>query len=150
MSFEKDIDEIMDYAHYWNWLPDWDVVKKIYHIFPNAYSVLTPFAFAYLEELIRSMTSNYGREVLDKYGNPGRHLVSTDLMKLAIKENSDNTQLVELLEHTKKYFSPSSSSDNGDNRHSVVHGYMHSRFWDKDSFEILIHDIASLSQYAGF
>ena len=150
MSFESDLEKIMDHAHSWNWLPDWGVVEKIYRAFPNSYSVMTPFAYAYLEELIRSMTSDYGVEILDDEKKPKKHKVSSDLIKLAIAENNDNTELVELLEQTAQYFSKSSSIDNGNNRHSVAHGFMHPRFWDKESFEMLVHDIALLSQFAGF
>jgi hypothetical protein len=57
MNINDDFTEIMNHAHYWNWLPDWDVVHEVYLDFPNSYSVLTPFAYAYLEELIRSKTS---------------------------------------------------------------------------------------------
>lgn len=66
MNIDDDFKEIMLYAHYWNWLPDWNEVEKIYDTFPYSYSVLTPFAYSYLEELIRSTTSEYGRELLDK------------------------------------------------------------------------------------
>ena len=30
MSIEKDFDEILDYAHFWHWAPDWALVKEIY------------------------------------------------------------------------------------------------------------------------
>lgn len=49
MDIIKDFQEISDYAHYWNWAPDWLVVKNIYEKIPESYSVLTPFAYAYLE-----------------------------------------------------------------------------------------------------
>lgn len=77
--------------------------------------------------------------------------VGMALVKLAIEENKDkNKGLVILLEKIKPYFKQSSVKDSGDNRNSVAHGYMHPRFWDKHSFEKLIHDIALLSEYAGF
>ena len=148
MSFEKDIELIMNHAHFWNWLPDWGVVQEIYQAFPNSYSVLTPFVYAYLEELIRSMTSDYG--ILDEQGNSKNHTVSAKLIEIAIKENKEKQDLIELLEDTKRYFSRSSLFDKGDNRHSVAHGYLHPRFWDKESFEMLVHNIALLSQYSGF
>ncbi|MDD3270228.1 MAG: hypothetical protein PHX14_12995 [Syntrophomonadaceae bacterium] len=44
MNIIDDFNEIMNYAHYRNWLPDWGVVKDIYQAFPESYSVLTPFA----------------------------------------------------------------------------------------------------------
>ena len=68
MNITNDFQEILYYAHYWNWAPDWLVVKNIYEKIPESYSVLTPFAYAYLEELIRSTTSEYGRELLDENG----------------------------------------------------------------------------------
>ena len=50
----------------------------------------------------------------------------------------------------KKYFKDSTPDDSGNNRNSVAHGYMHSRFWTKESFEELIHDIARVSKHSGF
>ena len=63
MTIDDAFEEIMKYAHYWNWVPDWQVAKEIYEDFPNSYSVLSPFAYSFLEELIRSTTSEYGRQV---------------------------------------------------------------------------------------
>ncbi|NLN49357.1 MAG: hypothetical protein GX154_09810 [Clostridiales bacterium] len=150
MSINDDFDEIMDYAHFWNWSPDWGVVQKVYQSFPDSYSVLTPFAYAYLEELIKSTTSEYGIEVLDALGKPRRRKVGIELINFAISENSSNQNYFALLEKAKLYFSPSKPEDLGDNRNNVVHGYMHPRFWDKDSFEKLIHFIATLSKYSKF
>jgi hypothetical protein len=77
--------------------------------------------------------------------------VGIALINLAIKENKDrNPELVSLLEEMKVYFRFSQPTDRGDNRNSVAHGYMHSRFWDRTSFERLIHDIALISKHAGF
>lgn len=150
MKVNDDFAEIMDYAHFWNWSPDWSVVQEVYQAFPNSYSVLTPFAYSYLEELIRSTSSEYGIEVFDDSGKPKRRKVGKDLIDLAIRENSSDHGLVALLEKYKAYFMPSKSTDAGDNRHSVHHGYMHPRFWTKESFEQLIHDIATFSKHARF
>ena len=68
MNLSDSFEEIMLNAHFWNWGPDWQVVKDIYEAFPNSYSVLSPFAYSYLEELIRSTTSEYGIEVYDENG----------------------------------------------------------------------------------
>ena len=150
MNLQNDFMEIMNYAHMWNWAPDMDVLQRIYDEFPESYSVLTPFAYTYLEELIRSLTSQYGREYSDANGNPLKRKVGYALLSLAIQENQNNSKLVALLNDMKDYFSISTSEDTGDNRNSTVHGYMHPRYWSKDSFEKLIHDIALLSPYAGF
>lgn len=151
MNIIDDFNEIMNYAHYWNWLPDWGVVKDIYQAFPESYSVLTPFAYAYLEELIRSTTSEYGIEIRDESGNPKRRKVGIRLLELAIEENkSHNSEFVSMLEKMKSYYILSQPTDGGDNRNSVVHGYMHPRFWNKDSFENLVHDIALISKHAKF
>jgi hypothetical protein len=150
MNIKKDFDKIMDYAHMWNWVPDWDVVVKIYDQFPESYSVLTPFAYTYLEEMIRSTTSEYGIEILDNDGQPKKRKVGLTLVKLAITENSNNEQYCKLLESVKPHFSSSKRTDKGDNRNSVVHGYMHPRFWTQESFEELVHLIAELSPYAQF
>lgn len=151
MSIIDDFDEIMNYAHYWNWVPDWDLVKEIYSTYPNSYSILSPFAYAYLEEIIRSTTSEYGIEIRDVSGKPRNRKVGMGLIKLAISENnSKNQELVNMLEKIKTYYLESKTTDRGDNRNSVAHGYMHPRFWDKESFEKLVHDIALISKYAGF
>ena len=150
MSINDDFKEIMDYAHFWNWLPDWGVVQEVYQSFPNSFSVLTPFSYAYLEELIRFTTSEYGIEVLDDLGKPRRRKVGIGLINLAISENSSNLGYIALLEKTKAYFSLSKPTGAGDNRNNVVHGYMHPRFWDKESFERLLHEIATLSKYSKF
>ncbi|PKM64913.1 MAG: hypothetical protein CVU96_00355 [Firmicutes bacterium HGW-Firmicutes-20] len=151
MTISDDFDEIMNYAHFWNWLPDWRIVKEIYMSIPNSYSILSPFAYAYLEEIIRSTTSEYGIEILDEDGKPRKRKVGMELIKLAIEENnSENPELVTMLKKLEIYYLKSQATDRGDNRHSVAHGYMHSRFWGKESFEILVHDIALISKYAGF
>ena len=126
------------------------MVQEVYQTVPNSFSVLTPFAYSYLEELIRSTTSEYGIEILDDSGKPKRRKVGIGLINFAISENSNNPDYVALLEKTKAYFSSSNPIDKGDNRNNVVHGYMHPRFWDKESFERLLHDIATLSKYSKF
>lgn len=151
MKLEEDFKEILNYAHMWNWATDISLMQEIYNQFADSYSILTPFAYCYLEELIRSTTSQYGRELLpDKDGNPIRREVGYGLLKLAIKENKENTEYVKLLNEMKKYFKDSTPDDSGNNRNSVAHGYMHSRFWTKESFEELIHDIARVSKHSGF
>lgn len=149
MNIDNDFDEIIKYAHFWNWLPDWDIVKKIYKEFPDSYSILTPFAYSYLEELIRSTTSEYGKSLIDKNGNMMKKKVGIQLIKIAIKEN-DNQDLISLLREYKKYFRVAQITDSGDNRNSVDHGFIHPISWTKESFEQLIHDIARISKFARF
>ena len=150
MNIDNDFAKIIDYAHLWNWAPDWNIVQKIYHEFPESYSILIPFAYAYLEELIRSTTSEYGMELQDDLGNPKKRKVGMKLIKLALNENKNNSGLTACLEKLKPYYEPSCSIDSGDNRNSVAHGYMHPRFWNKNAFETLINDIACFSKYSGF
>lgn len=150
MNITNDFQEILYYAHYWNWAPDWLVVKNIYEKIPESYSVLTPFVYAYLEELIRSTTSEYGRELLDENGNPKRRKVGLGLIKLAKEENNKNLEYIEKLNEIEKYFENSTDLDSGDNRNSVDHGYMHPRFRTQEPFESLIHDIAIMSKYSRF
>ena len=69
------------------------------------------------------------------------------LINLAIKENSENKELVDLLEEYKKYFERSTRLDEGDNRNSVNHGYTYPIQWTKENFEELIKDIARLSEF---
>ena len=49
MALQEDFNQIIDYAHFWNWAPDWGEVQRIYEKFPDSFSVLTPFAYSYLE-----------------------------------------------------------------------------------------------------
>lgn len=146
-----DFDEICDYAHMWNWAPDWYMVKQIYTAFPDSYSVLTPFAYTYLEELIRSTTSEYGVPLLDREGKKNSIKVGLKLVNLAIKENSENQEYVELLEKVKKHFKYDYNDLHEENgRNKDLHGHLHPRFWSKEDFEKLILDIAEMSQFAGF
>ena len=152
MELNDAFDEICNCTHMWNWGPDWEVFRRVYLAFPNSYAILTPFAYSYLEELIRSTTSEYGRELVntDKTIKKYRK-VGTKLIDLAIEENKvSKPDFVRTLHEIKSYFLQSESTDIGDNRNSVAHGYMHPRFWDQESFEKLICDIAKLSKYAGF
>lgn len=152
MKLNEAFDEIYNHAHIWNWGPDWEVLRNIYKAFPNSYSVLTPFAYSYLEELIRSTTSEYGRELVSDDGTSKKYRkVGIKLIDLAIKENKDRKpEYVNILYEIKSYFSLSKSTDISENRNSVSHGYMHPRFWDKESFEKLIFNLAKLSKYSGF
>jgi hypothetical protein len=151
MKISDAFEEIYDHTHFWNWGPDWEIFRKVYEAFPDSYSILIPFAYSYLEELIRSTTSEYGLELKDENGLSKRRKVGVGLIQLAIEENNLNKpEFVEILDEIKNYFSNSQSTDVGDNRNSVAHGYMHSRYWDQESFEKLIFDIARLSKYAGF
>jgi hypothetical protein len=153
MNLNEAFNEITNYSHFPNWAPDWEVVREVYQTFPNSYSVLTPFAYSYLEELIRSTTSEYGRVAVNKKDMSviKYRKVGIKLIKLAIKENKDNNpEYVKILSEINPYFSESKITDAGDNRNSVLHGYIHPRFWDKKSFERLIFDIAKLSKYSKF
>ena len=152
MTIDEAFEEIMNYAHFWNWVPDLQVAKEVYETFPNSYSILVPFAYSFLEELIRSTTSEYGIVAYDKNWNEkDKRKVGMSILNLAIKENqSKKPEYVKLLKEIKKYYYNSKSTDEGDNRHSVAHGYMHPRYWSKESFEKLIYDIAKIAKYSGF
>ena len=127
-----------------NWIYDIELAMKIYKDNPDSYSVLFPFIYSYLEECIRSLTTEFGKNLLlDKK----RYKVGMELIKLAIEENSENKKLVDLLEEYKKYFKKSTIFDEGDNRNSVNHGYTHPILWTKENFEELVKDIARLSDF---
>lgn len=83
MNTKDDFKEIIQYAHWTNWLPDISLMQDIYTEFDNSYSILTPFAYCYLEELIRSTTSEYGRELLDEDGKSKKRKLGISLIKLA-------------------------------------------------------------------
>ena len=151
MSIINDFDTIYDYTHMWNWGPDWIIVKEIYSTFPDSYSVLTPFAYTYLEELIRSTTSEYGVPLLNREGKKNNIKVGIKLVNLAIRENNENEPYVKLLEKAKKYFRYDYNDPHDENgRNTVLHGHLHPMFWDKDEFEKLVHFIAEMSPYARF
>lgn len=150
MSIVDDFNTIIDYAHFWNWAPDWHVVKEIYRLKPESYSVLTPFAYTYLEELIRTTTNEYGIPFFDMNGKPTKIKVGMALINLAIQENSNNHKYVQMLKKTKKYFTYINNTYDENGRNKVLHGHLHPRFWDKESFEDLIHHIAELSQFSKF
>ncbi len=151
MNIDDIFKEIILNSHMWNWAPDWALLEEIYQNHPNSYSILTPFAYTYLEELVRTMTSQYGRQIFDDNQKEIKNReVGVKLIKLAIKENSKNLALVEVLTETKKFFINSKPDDEGGNRNSVVHGYMHPRYWNKESFESLLAHIAKLSKYSKF
>lgn len=147
----KDFDRIINHAHFWNWAPDWEIVKSIYIRFPDSYSILTPFAYSYFEELIRSTTSEYGITFLNRDGKKNKFKVGMGLIKLAKDENVDKPEYIKLLNKAKKYFQYEYEDPREENgRNKVVHGHLHPRFWTKEAFEQLIHDIAEMSEYAGF
>ena len=81
-----------------NWISDIELAMEIYKAYPGSYSVLFPFMYSYLEECIRSLTTEFGKNLLlDKK----RYTVGTELINLAIEENSENKELVDLLEEYK-------------------------------------------------
>lgn len=151
---DKDIknafNTIEECAHMWNWLPDINIVVDIYEHYPDSYSVLLPFMYAYMEEVIRSTTSEYGREIVKNRKAVNNRKTGINLVKLAIEENQDNEEYVLILKDIEKYYKGSSAKNTGDNRNSTLHGYMHSRYWSKESFENVVKDIARLSPFARF
>lgn len=150
MSIYDDLDEIWDHSHYWNWSPDWLVVKEIYQKVPNSYSVLMPFAYSYFEEMIRSTTSEYGLPLFDRNQKPVRVKVGMGLINLAIEENKDKAEYISLLEKAKRHFTYTEITNDENGRNRVMHGRVHPRFWGQEAFEELIHDIAEMSKYAQF
>ena len=127
-----------------NWISDIELAMEIYKAYPGSYSVLFPFMYSYLEECIRSLTTEFGKNLLLE---KKRYTVGTELINLAIEENSENKELVDLLEEYRKYFKSSTIFDEGDNRNSVSHGYTHPILWTKENFEELVKDIARLSDF---
>ncbi len=146
MGVKKDFEVIVDNVDN-HWRVDWELAKKIYEVESESYSVLEPFAYSYLEYLIRYKTSQCGDNICDKNGKRIRQKVSNNLIALAKEENKENKELCMLLDELKKYFRPVSPGNKGDNRHSVMHGITLPINWNKKEFESLIHDIARLSKY---
>lgn len=88
--------------------------------------------------------------MFDENGQPIRIKVGMPLICLAIQENSNNIEYVDLLNDTKKYFAHINNTCDENGRNKVMHGHMHPRFWSKESFEDLIHHIAMLSKFSKF
>lgn len=128
MAIYDDFNEILDYAHFWNWAPDWDVVREVYEKVPTSYSVLTPFAYTYLEEMIRSTTSEYSMPLYKRDGTPVTVKRGNALIDLAIKENQENTEYIQLLERMRSYFKSIKDTPDSNNRNKVMHGRVHPRF----------------------
>lgn len=150
MSVFDDLDVMWGHSHYWNWSPDWLVVKEVYEKVPTAYSVLMPFTYSYFEEMIRSTTSEYSCPLFDRNGDPVKVKVGMALINMAIEENKENSEYVALLEKAKKYFKYTENSNDENGRNRVMHGRVHPRFWSQEDFENLIHDIAEMSPFAQF
>lgn len=131
MALQEDFNQIIDYAHFWNWAPDWGEVQRIYEKFPDSFSVLTPFAYSYLEELIRTTTSDYGLPLFDRNGQPVKVNVGMKLISLAIAENQNNQEYVKVLEETKKYFKYVKVNNDENGRNRVMHGFVHPRFLEQ-------------------
>ena len=134
MALQEDFNQIIDYAHFWNWAPDWGEVQRIYEKFPDSFSVLTPFAYSYLEELIRTTTSDYGLPLFDRNGQPVKVNVGMKLISLAIAENQNNQEYVKVLEETKKYFKYVKVNKDENGSQSEKHGFVHCRCLGKYYF----------------
>lgn len=148
MTKEKTLEyfnTILGYAQYWRWAPDIQVVKEIYTERNDAYSVLAPFMYSYLEELIRSMTPEYGHTFEEREGKVGWNLID-----LAIKEanNGDAINLLKAIQN--EHFSKFDLLEGGKNRNNVDHGVVHPSAWIESDFQKLIKDIAKLSPYNKF
>lgn len=110
----------------------------------------SPHCLFLLEEMIRTTTSDYELPLFDRDKQPVKVSVGMALIALAIKENQNNPDYVALLEQAKRHFKYTQISIDENGRNSVMHGRIHPRFWTKESFEQLIHDIAVLSKYSRF
>ncbi len=144
----EDFDTIIDYSHFWNWKPDWSIVKNIYLTNSDTYSVFTPFAYSYLEEMIRSTTTEYGLPLFHK-NVPVKLKVGMALIAFAKEENKENEEYIKLLDDIKIHFDRNCIYE-GNGRNRVLHGHLHPRFWHKEDFEKLLHDIALLSPFSKF
>lgn len=145
-NIEDDFKAIEQYAHCQNWLSDWMLVHELYLKNSDTYSVFTPFAYSYLEEAISATTTKYGLHDYSKFRNE----YGKKILEVAILENADNAELTEILEKMRPYFNKSSAMDVGNNRNSVMHGFVPPLYWTRESFETLIHDIARISKYSRY
>lgn len=142
------LNNILLVAHYWDWTPDLIVVAEIYESRDDAHSVLLPFMFTYLEQSIRTLTSQY---TMLESNKPNKKKVGVGLIKLAIEENKDNSELVTILNSILiKHYQKFSLFEHGENRNNVEHGVVHPRFWSEEDFQSVVSDIDDLSPYIRF
>lgn len=146
------LNNILLHAHYWDWTPDLIVVAEIYESRDDAYSVLLPFMFTYLEQSIRTLTSEYTMLVPNKPNKKTKKkAVGVGLINLAIEENKDNSELVTILNSILiKHYQKFSLFEHGENRNNVEHGVVHPRFWSEEDFQSVVSDIDDLSPYIRF
>lgn len=117
---------------------------------------LIPILFSHLSPMPTSRSSsgaelqNTGWILPTAKETPKRRKVGRRLIKLAMAENGEDKPFLEALEEIEDYFGDATPFDRGNNRNSVDHGFMHPRYWTKESFEQLVHDIAVLSKYSRF
>lgn len=149
-EIEKNFNKILEHTHLFNWFPDWKVLIEVYKSFDNSYSVLLPFCYTYLEELIRTMTTEYEIDIINYKGEKQSIKTGISLINLAIHENKDNIELVKKLKESKQFFDFSVKNLGGNNRNNVMHGHIHPRLWKNENFENLISFIASISEFARF
>ena len=150
--------EIQQYAHFRNWAPDIGVLISVYQKEPLSFSILIPFLFSYLEEVIRSMTSGYTfdtrlNENDEIFYKTGKALIETAKEECANKSNiteQEKQYVCNKLQEIKERYYQKSTLTNYNNRNSIMHGPLPPRFWTEDLFVQLIKDIASLSKYSGF
>ena len=100
--------------------------------------------------MIRTTTSEYSMPLFDRNQKPVKVKVGMALICLAIEENKDNVEYVELLEKAKRHFTYTEISNDENGRNRVMHGRAHPRFWTQEAFEQLIHDIAEMSKFSQF
>ena len=62
-----------------------------------------------------------------------KHILAMENKKFQILYR-EKIDYVSDLKELKKCFIKSKSDDEGNNRNNVIHGYMHPRFWDKETF----------------
>ena len=55
-----------------------------------------------------------------------------------------------MLEKIKKHYKYLQNTNDENGRNRVMHGHVHPRFWSKEAFEELIHDIAMMSKFSQF
>lgn len=104
--------------------------------------------FTYLEESIRTLTSEYG--MLEPNESNTKN-VGQKLIKLAIEENEDNTELVNILNSIlNNHYQKFSLFEHGANRNNVEHGVVHSRLWSEEDFQSLVSNINDLGTYVRF
>ena len=142
-----DFDILLADTHVGNWSKSLRIAKSVYKNIEDAQYILMPFMYTYLEESVRSMTTEYG--ALNGSEKSSKR-IGGGLVDLAISESDDSEQQKLLRSIKQQYFRRFDGLMGGGNRNNVDHGVVPANDWSNEEFQKLVHDVAALTPYTDF